>query len=131
MYSDPIADMLTRIRNSYLAKHQQVILPHSTIKEAIAKVLKQYKYITDYKVISLDNHKKNLEVTLLYEKGKPAITKISRVSKAGRRVYQNKHNLPFVLSGLGIAIVTTSQGLMTARSARTKNLGGEIICRVW
>jgi small subunit ribosomal protein S8 len=130
MFSDPIADMLTRIRNGYMAKKNVVIIPFSNMKKAVALSLKDNKYIKEVNVVE-NNNKKDLEVTLLYVDGKPAINTIQRVSKTGRRVYKDRKSLPYVLSGLGQAIISTSQGVMTAQEARKKSLGGEIICKVW
>lgn len=130
MYSDPIADMLTRIRNGYMAKAGQVVIPHSKLKTAIAEVLKESQYLKEVSVQE-ENKKKTLVVELLYKQGKPAITKMIRISKAGRRVYQSKSKLPHVLSGLGIAIISNSKGVMTDKQARKQGLGGEIVCQVW
>lgn len=130
MFSDPIADMLTRIRNGYQASKKSVSIPYSNLKKATLKVLKETEYISDY-TEEKDGNKKFLKVTLLYKDDKPAITSIKRISKSGRRVYKGKEDLPYVLSGLGIAIVSTSKGVMTARNARKQSLGGEIICKIW
>ena len=126
MLTDPIADMLTRIRNAYRAGHKVVLVPHSVFKEKICQVLLKNNYVRNFKRI-----KNNLEINLQYYQGKPAITQIQRVSKSSLKVYEGKDKLPYVLSGLGRAIISTSQGLMTARQARRKGLGGEIICKVW
>lgn len=130
MLSDSIADMLTRIRNGYMAHRSTVVIPFSNMKLAIANVLKENKYIKDV-VVKEDNHKKDLEVTLIYTNDKPAIQNITRISKSGRRVYANRTKLPFVLSGLGSAIISTSKGIMTDKQARKLSLGGEVICKVW
>jgi small subunit ribosomal protein S8 len=130
MYSDPIADLLTRIRNAYKAKREIVISPSSKIKESILQVLKANDYIKDYETVD-DGVKKNLKITLSYPSGKPSVTSIKRISKTGRRVYKGRYELPYVLSGLGIAILSTSKGVMTASQARKQSLGGEIICQVW
>lgn len=133
MYSDPIADMLTRIRNAMTAGHKDVNIPHSRFKVEIARILKEEGYIEDYKVV--EDKFLLLNVTLKYygdrRSRRPVITGIERVSKPGRRVYKDRTDLPWVLSGMGIAIVTTSQGVMTAQTARKKGIGGEVICRVW
>jgi len=130
MYSDTIADMLTRIRNGYLAHKATVTMPHSKNKEAIAEVMKTKKYLKDVRNEE-NNGKKQLTVELLYNNKVPALTHIERISKSGRRVYSQSKELPFVLSGYGIAIVSTSRGVMTVTQARKQNLGGEIICKIW
>jgi len=130
MLSDPIADMLTRIRNAYAAKKTKLTMPYSNVKLSLAKVLKSEGYLTDFKKLEKDN-KQDLEITLSYKNGEPGLTHISRVSKIGRRVYAKKDELPYVLSGHGHAIVSTSKGVMTAVKARKQSLGGEIICKVW
>lgn len=126
--TDPIADMLTRIRNGQAARKKQVEMPASKIKLAIAKVLKEEGYITDYSVT--EGVKAVMAVTLKYYLGKPAITEVSRVSTPGLRNYRAKDKLPKVLDGLGIAIISTSRGLMTDRAAREAGHGGEIVCLV-
>lgn len=130
MLSDTIADMITRIRNAYLARKSEVIIPYSNQKKAIAEVLENNSYIQSITVTENQN-KKDLVIKLLYKNNQPAINKIIRVSKAGRRIYSSKKELPFILSGLGRAIVTTSRGIMTDHDARRLKLGGEIICKVW
>jgi small subunit ribosomal protein S8 len=134
MYSDPIADMLTRIRNGLTAGLKTVEIPNSKVKVEIARVLKEEGYIEDYGVG--DNQPfPMINVTLKYygdrRTRRPVITGIQRVSRPGRRVYKQRDNLPWVLSGMGVAIVSTSQGVMTAQDARRKGIGGEIICQVW
>ncbi len=130
MFSDSIADMITRIRNGYLARKSEVSMPYANQKKAIAEVLKVNGYIESYSITE-DGNKRDMQVKLLYRQNKPAITKIIRVSKSGRKVYAGKTKLPFVLSGLGRAIITTSKGIMTDHEARKQGLGGEIICKVW
>ena len=130
MYNDTTADMLTRIRNGYMAKKATVSMPHSKIKEAIANVLITQKYLKELTVEQQEN-KKNLVLTLLYNNRKPSVEKIVQVSKSSRRVYKKAQDLPFVLSGYGIAVVSTSKGVMTAREARKRSLGGELICKIW
>ena len=128
--TDPIADMLTRLRNAITAKHESVLVPVSKEKEAIAKILKSEGFITDYKVEG--DVKKVMTVTLKYGPNKEkVITGLKRISKPGLRVYAQVENLPRVLNGLGIAIISTSQGLMTDREARAKHCGGEVIAYVW
>lgn len=126
---DPIADMLTRIRNAQAVGELQVQMPSSKLKLAILAVLKAEGYIESYAVIGAEG-KKELNVTLKYFQGRPVIDKIQRVSRAGLRIYKRNDNLPVVRGGLGIAIVSTSKGVMTERSARAQKLGGEIICTV-
>lgn len=126
---DPISDMLTRIRNAQAATKQTVAMPSSTRKVAIAKVLKDEGYIADYSVAPVDG-KLTLTVTLKYYQGKPVIESLRRVSRPGLRIYRGKSELPKVIGGLGVAIVSTSRGLMTDRAARAQGIGGEIICYV-
>ncbi len=126
---DPISDMLTRIRNAQAATKQTVAMPSSTRKVAIAKVLKDEGYIADYSVAPVDG-KLTLTVTLKYFQGKPVIESLQRVSRPGLRTYRGKGGLPRVIGGLGVAIVSTSRGLMTDRAARAQGIGGEIICYV-
>lgn len=128
--SDPIADMLTRIRNGQGVGFERVAMPASSRKEAIARVLQEEGYIEDYKVEKLEGNKANLVVSLKYFDGKPVIDQIQRVSRPGLRIYKKKDELPKVLGGLGVAIISTSNGLMSDRAARSKGLGGEVICVV-
>jgi small subunit ribosomal protein S8 len=129
--SDPIADMLTKIRNAQRAGHTQVDVPSSGIKREIARLLKAEGYIRHYKVID-DEKQGVLRVFLRYGSGKdPLITGIKRISKPGRRVYAKKDNLPNVLGGAGMAILSTSSGIMTDRECRKFGIGGEVICYVW
>ena len=129
--SDPISDMLTRIRNAIMAKYNRVDIPASRLKISIAKVLKAEGYIRNYKVIK-DDRQGLLRVYLRYdEQARPIIRGLERVSTPGRRVYAGSDELPKVLNGLGINIVSTSRGLMTDRQARRENVGGEILCSVW
>jgi small subunit ribosomal protein S8 len=127
--SDPIADMLTRIRNAQSAKKVTVSMPNSKIKVGIAGVLKDEGFITDFRVDENDG-KPNLEVTLKYFEGRGVIDNIKRVSRPGLRIYRRKDDLPRVLDGLGVAIVSTSRGFMTDVTARAAGHGGEIICYV-
>ena len=122
---DPIADMFTRIRNAQSANKVSVVMPASKQKEAIAKVLQDEGYISGYKVES--GVKPELEITLKYFEGKPVIESIQRVSRPGLRIYKKRNELPKVMGGLGVAVVSTSKGLMTDRAARNAGLGGEII----
>ena len=128
MLTDPIADMLSRIRNGYLARKERVEVPYSKIKMNIAKILTKHKFLTGLKIKGKEKH---LELSLNYEKGEPVLSKIVRVSRPGRRVYQQNKNLSKTLSGLGITIISTSKGVMTIKEARKQHLGGEIICQAW
>ncbi|WP_425619832.1 30S ribosomal protein S8 [Buchnera aphidicola] len=125
---DPIADMLTRIRNGQSANKYSIIMPLSKLKKSIAHVLKEEGYITDYEII--DIIKPKLKVILKYFQGKSVVETIERISRPSLRIYKNKKNLPQVMAGLGIAIISTSQGVMTDRVARQVGLGGEVICYV-
>ena len=129
--TDPIADMLTRIRNALQQKHETVSMPVSKEKKASAEILKEEGYITDYKVEGEGVHK-NLTITLKYtEDNKKIISGLRRISKPGLRVYAQVENLPRVLNGLGIAIISTSNGMMTDKNARKNHLGGEVIAYIW
>jgi len=127
--SDPIADMLTRIRNGQLAEKLGVTMPSSKLKEAIAKVLKDEGYIENF-AVRKDGAKAELDIELKYYAGRPVIERLERVSKPGLRVYRGRQDLPRVMNGLGIAIVSTPKGVMTDRSARGANVGGEVLCIV-
>jgi small subunit ribosomal protein S8 len=127
--TDPVADMLTRIRNGQSAGKKSVSLPSSKLKLAIAKVLKEEGYIAEYRIETLGNHTE-MTVQLKYFNGVPVIEKVKRISKPGLRIYKSKNELPKVLGGLGIAIVSTSNGVMTDRAARAIGHGGEVICTV-
>jgi len=127
--TDPIADMLTRIRTGQKARKVNVAMPSSTAKVAVAKVLKDEGYITDYST-SKEGVKSELNVELKYYEGKPVIEKIQRVSKPGLRAYRATGDLPKVLGGLGVAIVSTSAGVMSDRQAREQGIGGEVLCVV-
>ncbi len=127
--TDPIADMLTRIRNGLSANKAAVAMPSSKVKGAVCQVLKDEGYISDFSVQDIDG-KSTLSVELKYYQGAPVIDMIQRVSRPGLRIYKGKNDLPKVMGGLGVAIVSTSQGVMTDRAARKAGLGGEIICKV-
>lgn len=130
MMTDPIADMLTRIRNALAVHKAEVILPFSKIKYGIANLLKKEGYVKSAEKI--EGQFPQLKVEFLYqENNQPAITHLKRISKPGRRVYAARGNLPYVLNNLGIAIISTSRGLMTNKQARRGRIGGEIICEVW
>ncbi|MCL2074940.1 MAG: 30S ribosomal protein S8 [Betaproteobacteria bacterium] len=128
--SDPIADMLTRIRNAQLAEKSAVAMPASKLKAAIAAVLKAEGYVDDFAVKTLPGNKATLEIVLKYYAGRPVIERIERVSRPGLRIYKGFDDIPRVMNGLGIAIVSTPRGVMTDRSARASRVGGEVLCLV-
>ncbi|MBC8232542.1 30S ribosomal protein S8 [bacterium] len=129
--TDPLADMLTRIRNANMVGHERVEIPASKLKEQVAKTLYEEGYIRNYRLIE-DGKQGVLRVYLKYgEKKEKVITQIKRISKPGRRIYVSKDGLPRVIGGLGIAILSTSQGIMTATQCRKAGVGGEVICHVW
>jgi len=127
--SDPIADMLTRIRNAQMVEKVSVTMPSSKVKVAIAQVLKDEGYIDDFAVKS-EGAKSELNIALKYYAGRPVIERLERVSKPGLRVYKGRNEIPQVMNGLGVAIISTPQGLMTDRRARATGVGGEVICYV-
>ena len=128
--SDPIADMLTRIRNAQLVGKTTVAMPGSKLKAAIAKVLKDEGYIDNFEVQNIENNKKSLVLTLKYYAGSPVIEKIERVSRPGLRIYKSCDEIPRVMNGLGVAIISTPKRVMTDRKAREGNVGGEVLCYV-
>ena len=131
MNTDPIADMLTRIRNASMVSHPAVEIPSSKLKVELAKLLKEEGFITDYSVKETGKFKV-LVITLKYDsKNKPIISKLERISRPGLRNYSKAKNLPQVLGGLGIAVISTSKGLLTDRKARKENIGGEVLCCVY
>ncbi|TAK79944.1 MAG: 30S ribosomal protein S8 [Aquabacterium sp.] len=127
--SDPIADMLTRIRNAQMVNKTSVAMPASKLKVAIAEVLKDEGYIDGF-ALTGEKSKPQLEVALKYYAGRPVIERLERVSRPGLRVYKGRHDIPQVLNGLGVAIVTTPRGVMTDRKARAAGIGGEVLCYV-
>ena len=127
--SDPIADMLTRIRNAQMVEKPTVSMPASKLKVAIAQVLKDEGYVDGFAVVG-DPAKPQLEISLKYYAGRPVIERIERVSRPGLRVYKGRHDIPNVMNGLGVAIVTTPKGVMTDRKARQAGIGGEVLCYV-
>ncbi len=127
--SDPIADMLTRIRNAQLAEKTSVVMPSSKLKVAIAQVLRDEGYVEGFNVVS-DKGKATLEIGLKYYAGRPVIEKVQRISRPGLRIYKGSKDIPKVMNGLGIAIVSTPKGLMTDRKARADGIGGEVLCIV-
>lgn len=131
MVNDPIADMLTRIRNAIIAKHEQVVIPSSKIKKSIADILLREGYIVSYEVVEEDG-KVDIVITLKYgERKQSIINGLKRISKPGLRIYSGAEDLPKVLNGLGIAIVSTNKGVMTDKQAREANVGGEVLAFVW
>jgi small subunit ribosomal protein S8 len=127
--SDPIADMLTRIRNAQMVEKVSVAMPSSKVKVAIAQVLKDEGYIDDF-AVKADGAKSELNIALKYYAGRPVIERLERVSKPGLRVYRGRNEIPQVMNGLGVAIVSTPKGVMTDRKARANGVGGEVICYV-
>ena len=127
--SDPISDMLTRIRNAQLVGHTEVAMPASKLKASIAQVLKDEGYIEDFALREKDA-KKELAIALKYYAGRPVIERLERVSKPGLRVYSGRNDIPKVMNGLGVAILSTSRGVMTDRKARANGVGGEVLCIV-
>lgn len=127
---DPLADMLTRIRNAQMAAKLEVVMPSSKLKVAVAKVLEQEGYVASHRV-EQDGSKPYLHIALKYYEGKPVIAELDRVSRPGLRSYAGKDDLPEVRGGLGVAIVSTSKGVMTDRAARAQGVGGEVLCTVF
>lgn len=130
MVTDPIADMLTRIRNAVMARHDTVLIPASKMKLSIAKILKEEGFISDYTVLR-GKPQRMIKITLKYIDGQPAVMGLERVSKPGIRVYVGRGEIPRVYGGLGIAILSTSKGVMTGQEAWRRKLGGELLCYVW
>lgn len=131
-FTDPIADMLTRVRNANQARHETVDIPASKMKAEIARILKEEGFITSYKVTGEKAQEKTITITLKYTANNDrVINNLKRISKPGLRVYRDSNNLPRVLNGLGVAIISTSKGLMTDRDARKQSVGGEVVAYVW
>jgi small subunit ribosomal protein S8 len=130
MVSDPIADMLTRIRNAVMVGHESVLVPHSRVKLAVAKILKEEGFIEDFEVVR-SKPAQMIRVQLKYVDKQPAVIGLERVSRPGLRVYAGKGEIPRVYGGLGVAIMSTSQGIMTGKVAWRRKLGGEVLCYVW
>jgi small subunit ribosomal protein S8 len=129
---DPVADMLTRIRNAVVARHARTVIPHSRMKEGIARVLKDEGYIKEYRVVEEDKPRRHLHVYLRYGMdGESIVTSLVRVSRPGRRIYRGVAQIDRVLDGLGIAILSTPQGILSDRECRKKRIGGELLCKVW
>jgi small subunit ribosomal protein S8 len=132
MVNDPIADMLSRIRNAIVARHDRTKIPQSRLKMRVAEILKQEGYVSDVRQEEAEGGRMNIEIVLKYSQSrKNAIDGIQRISRPGRRVYVGHDKIPFVLSGLGIAILSTSTGVMTDDEARKRKVGGEVLCEVW
>jgi small subunit ribosomal protein S8 len=136
MHSDPIADMLTRIRNGLMAGHHSVALPSSKLKLAIAQILKEEGFIEDFQLVTAEGDlQASLRLTLKYvgqrRDKRPVISGLERISSPGRRIYSRKADIPWVLSGMGIAILSTPKGVMTGAKARKLGVGGEVLCKVW
>ena len=130
-FVDPIGDMIARIKNAQMRQLKNIQIPSSKFRAKILDILKQEGYISDYKFLSNSNNKGSLSIDLKYNNGLPVIKEIKRVSKPGRRIYARAESIPKIKNGLGVAIVSTSKGIMTDNDARSKNIGGEIICRVF
>jgi small subunit ribosomal protein S8 len=129
--SDPIADLLTRIRNAVMARHSQVVVPHSKVKVAIVNILKEEGFIDRYEVIK-DQSRQAIRIWLKYDMDRrPVLSGLSRVSKPGSRIYTKQSDIPWVYSGLGVAILSTSRGVLTGAQARRLGVGGEVLCYVW
>lgn len=138
MQSDPIADMLTRLRNALMAGHANVTLPSSKLKLSIAQILKEEGYIEDFQVLTPEGEgfkQPTLRLSLKYvgvrREKRPVISGLERISKPGRRIYTRKNEIPWVLSGMGIAILSTPRGVMTGAKARKLGVGGEVLCKIW
>ena len=129
--TDPIADMLTRVRNANAVMHEKVDIPNSKMKERIAEILKEQGYISNFKIVTDEGNKKSIRVYLKYAGKERVIKGLKRISKPGRRVYSSVEDMPRVLSGLGIAIVSTSKGVITDKVARAEKVGGEVLAFVW
>ena len=131
MYSDPISDMLTRVRNAIAARHAKVDVPASALKLEIARIMKEEGYILNFKIAE-DGNRKSIRIYLKYTPGnEPVISRIERVSRPGCRVYVGSQDVPRVLGGLGINIMTTPKGVMTGSSAKKQGVGGEVLCQIW
>ena len=131
MVNDPVGDMLTRIRNAMMRKRTSVSTPASKLRARVLDVLQQEGYIRGYTQTDHGNGKSEIEIELKYYEGDPVIRQITRVSKPGRRVYSSVKNIPYVANGLGISILSTPQGVMADHEARTKNVGGEVLCQIF
>ena len=130
-FTDPIGDMIARIRNAQMRASNNVVIPNSKFRVKILEILKQEGYISNYKILSDSSKKNTVQVDLKYNNGLPVIRDIKRISKPGRRIYAKASSIPRIQNGLGLAIVSTSIGIMSDNDARIKNVGGEILCRVF
>lgn len=128
--TDPIADMIIRIKNSVMAGRKDLLVPHSKMKEDVAKILKEFNYVEAYEVVSVDNFKQ-IKVTLKYAGKTPVISGVKRVSKPGCRIYKGAKEIPSTLNGYGLTILSTNKGIMDDKSARKNNIGGEVLCQIW
>ena len=131
MVNDPIADLLTRIRNANLRNHKAVVVPQTKMLESITAILKEEGYIEDFEIVDTEAAQNDIQITLKYDKGQPAIRKLERVSKPGLRIYKPYKAIPRVLNGLGINIFSTPKGVMTGEQAKTAKVGGEYLCNIW
>ena len=129
--TDPLADMLTRIRNGSKAKFEKVDVPLSKMKREIVKILKEEGFIKNFKVVTDDQHHEKIRIFLKYDAARKDIIHLRRISKPGRRVYVGKDSIPSVMSGLGFSILSTSKGILTDKSARRADVGGEVLCYIW
>jgi len=131
MMTDPISDFLIQIKNGYLARKANLIIPYSKIKEELANLLVKEGYLGKVEIQKAEKLKKNIQISLVYKGKQPKLTDVVRVSKISRRVYVSKEEIPQVLGGLGITIISTPLGLMTGQEARKRGVGGEIVCKIW
>jgi len=129
--TDPLADMFTRIRNGSKAKFEKVDIPFSKLKREVAKILKEEGFIKNFKVVTDEDQHEKLRVFLKYDASRKEVIRIQRISRPGRRIYVGKDRITSVMSGLGISILSTPQGILTDKSARKANVGGEVLCHVW
>ena len=131
-HTDPVADMLTRIRNSLKARENRVVIPYSKLKGEIARILKEEGYIQNFKIVARENKSSNMIIELKYgTKKERIINGLKRISKPGLRIYAQKDEIPVLLGGMGTVIVSTSQGIMTGKTAKKSGIGGEVICYIW
>ena len=129
--TDPIADMIIRIKNSVAAGHKDLLVPHSKMKESVAKILKDFNYIEDLKVVTSEDGFNQIKITLTYTDKSPVISGVKRVSKPGRRIYKSSGTIPKTLNGYGLTIITTNKAIMDGKTARKNNVGGEVLCQIW
>lgn len=131
MFTDPVADMLTRIRNACMASHSVVEIPFSKLKKEVATLLKEEGFISSFEEVETENKNKNLQIKLKYVNNQQVISGLKRISKPGLRIYVSHKELPRVLGGFGVAIISTSKGVMSDKEARHQGIGGEVLCYVW